>query len=250
MAMQQNASTASYHCGGRHLALVLCSGSRNHRATKVTTGRGQSQADAADGSPAPARLEIGSGSASGGRGTGPFADHPAADLIPECPCDIGDMNLCGGTVHDRPRPADMPEKITRSLAGLLKMRWGWVTFEQSWHPDGRVGSSVHGPAPTGMRRYKRALKQPPPPPNRCPNSKTTPDRTLVSPPPRFTNAWPIDSPIGPLVFPQEHCCKHLPGLVFYWRASCWTKHRLHRPRAPRPSSNYRYQRGRGRHPLT
>lgn len=163
MAMQQNASTASYHCGGRHLALVLCSGSRNHRATKVTTGRGQSQADAADGSPAPARLEIGFGSASGGRGTGPFADHPAADLIPECPCDIGDMNLRGGIVHDRPRPAGMPEKITRPLAGLLKMRWGWVTFEQSWHPDGRVGSSVHGPAPTGMRRYKRALKQPPPP---------------------------------------------------------------------------------------
>lgn len=30
------ASTASYHCGGRHLALVLYSGSRNHRATTST----------------------------------------------------------------------------------------------------------------------------------------------------------------------------------------------------------------------
>lgn len=82
--------------------------------------------------PAPGHLEIGSGSRSGERGTGPFADHPAADLIPESPWDIGDTNLHGGTVHDRRRPADMPEKITWPLDGLLKMRWGWVTFEQSW----------------------------------------------------------------------------------------------------------------------
>lgn len=35
------------------------------------------------------------------------------------PWDIGDMNLCGGIVHDKPRPADMPEKITWPLVALF-----------------------------------------------------------------------------------------------------------------------------------
>ena len=70
----------------------------------------------------------------------------------------------------------------------------WVTFEQSWRRDGRVGSSVHGPAPTGIRRYKRALKHRTSPssprsPNLCPNSKTTPDGTLVRSPPTIHKPW-------------------------------------------------------------
>jgi hypothetical protein len=65
----------------------------------------------------------------------------------------------------------------------------WVTFEQSWRRDGRVGSSVHGPAPTGMRRYKRALKHIELPPRfpkipqSVPQLQTTPDGTLVRSPP-------------------------------------------------------------------
>lgn len=87
----------------------------HHIYTVVTTGSRQGSSRCCRWKPRPPatwRSAPGHAVGNGERGTGPFADHPAADLIPESPWAIVDTNLYGGIVHDRRRPADMLEKIT------------------------------------------------------------------------------------------------------------------------------------------